>query len=151
VTDARFEDAGDRPLNLGALDADDLAVISALVQDAVFSAKDMSWDAKGRRFSLLIGRFRWEDRARIERVRSMLQFSGVDHVASTGFDRKDGDTPLSILALSFHETDIPSGDMVLTLAGGGAIKLRVEALDVTLKDVTKPYAAPSKRAPSHPE
>ncbi len=33
--------------------------------------------------------------------------------------------------------------MVLTLAGDGAIALEVEALDVTLKDVTRPYIAPS--------
>ena len=34
--DARFEDGREAPLNLGALDADDLKVISSLAQDAVF-------------------------------------------------------------------------------------------------------------------
>jgi hypothetical protein len=39
--------------------------------------------------------------------------------------------------------------VILTLAGDGAIRLRVEALGVTLKDVTRPYLAPSKSVPNH--
>ena len=38
MSDARFEDAREAPLNLGALEADDLKVIAALTQDAVFPA-----------------------------------------------------------------------------------------------------------------
>ena len=38
MTDARFEDARETPLNLGAIEAEDLKVISALVQAAVFPA-----------------------------------------------------------------------------------------------------------------
>jgi hypothetical protein len=37
----------------------------------------------------------------------------------------------------------------ITLAGDGAILLELEALDVTLKDVTRPYIAPSKKQPDH--
>jgi hypothetical protein len=40
---------------------------------------------------------------------------------------------------------------VFTLAGDGAIRLSVEAIELMLKDVTRPYVAPSKKAPSHPE
>jgi hypothetical protein len=40
---------------------------------------------------------------------------------------------------------------VLTLAGDGAIALEVECLDVTLRDVTRPYAAISGKLPMHPE
>ena len=59
--DARFEDGGEAPLNLGALDAEDLQVISSLVQDAVFPASEMSWDKRAGRFALLLNRMRWED------------------------------------------------------------------------------------------
>jgi hypothetical protein len=41
--------------------------------------------------------------------------------------------------------------VILTLAGDGAIRLSVEALDVTLKDVTRPYVAPSGKLPGHPD
>ena len=43
MTDARFEDGGERPVNLGAEDADDVKVISALLQDAVLTAADMDY------------------------------------------------------------------------------------------------------------
>ena len=61
--DASFEDGAERPLNLGAMDTDDLKVISALVQDAVFPITEMKYDRKARRFALLINRFRWEDKS----------------------------------------------------------------------------------------
>ena len=39
--------------------------------------------------------------------------------------------------------------MLLTLAGDGALRLEVEAIEVTLKDVTRPYRAPSGKVPHH--
>ncbi|MGC3938756.1 DUF2948 family protein [Roseobacter sp. EG26] len=155
MTDARFEDARETPLNLGALDTDDLSVLSALAQDAVFPATEMRWDRTTRRFALLINRFRWEEgparTAAPERVQSLLVFENVSAVASNGIDRKDADTVLSVLSVVFEEIDAPAGHVLLTLAGDGAIRLSVEALEASLKDVTKPYVAPSKKAPHHPE
>ena len=68
MTDARFEDGAEAPLRLQALDADDLGVLSALVQDSVLNARDMRWQKGQRRFAMLLNRFRWEDRARAERA-----------------------------------------------------------------------------------
>ena len=48
-------------MNLGALDADDLDVVSTLVQDAVFPVTEMQWRRGERRFAILLNRFRWED------------------------------------------------------------------------------------------
>jgi hypothetical protein len=42
-----------------------------------------------------------------------------------------------------------TGVLTLVLAGDGAVALEVEALDVTLQDVTRPYLAPSGKAPDH--
>ncbi|MDG1352009.1 MAG: DUF2948 family protein [Sulfitobacter sp.] len=155
MTDAKFEDGGEAPLNLGALDADDLAVMSSLVQDAVFPASEMSWNKRDGRFALLLNRMRWEDdgagRRAPERVQSVLMFANVQAVSSQGVPKGDADTVLSLLHIAFEETDAPSGNVILTLAGDGAIRLTVEALDVTLKDVTRPYVAPSGKRPSHPD
>ncbi len=154
-TDAKFEDGGEIPLNLGAMDAADLQVISSLTQDAVFPASEMRWDKKAGRFALLLNRMRWEDegvaRHAPERVQSVLVFNTVQAVASQGVPKGDSDTVLSLLQIAFEQTDAPSGHILLTLAGDGAIRLSVEALDATLKDVTRPYTAPSKKRPSHPE
>lgn len=153
--DARFEDAGEAALNLGALDVEDLQVISGLAQDAVFPVTEMAWRAGQRRFALLLNRYRWEDDAAArhgpERVRSLLVVDNVLRVASQGVDRSDRDLVLSLLAVSFEPGEEGAGHVLLTLAGDGAIRLQVEALDVTLKDVTRPYAAPSGKTPQHPD
>lgn len=155
MTDARFEDGADAPLRLLAQDADDLPILSALLQDAVLTARDMRWQASRRRFAMLVNRFRWEDRARAERagdyerVQSLLVISDVVAVASSGFDRADGDLVLSLLSLRLEPGDDGAGDLFLTLAGDGEIRLRVECLDVALRDVTRPHAA--RGVPRHPE
>ena len=155
--DARFEDGREAPLNLKAMDTDDLQVISMLVQDAVFPATEMKWDRGRRRFALLINRFRWEDaeaanqRQRgFERVQAMLMAEDVLNVSSQGIDRQDKDLILSLLSLEFQPGADGTGQIVLNLAGDGAIALDVETLDLTLKDVTRPYLAPSGKAPQHP-
>lgn len=151
--DATFEDGSESPLNLGAQDADDLKVISSLIQDAVFPITEMRWRANQHRFALLLNRFRWEDNAgnrhAPERVQSLLVINNVLRVSSQGIDRSDKDLVLSLLSIEFEPSEEGTGDLLLTLAGDGAIRLRVEALDVLLKDVTRPYVAPSGKTPDH--
>lgn len=151
--DARFEDGREAPLNLGALGPEDLQIIAALTQDAVFPVTEMAWRARKRQFALLINRFRWEDRGRDrqrpERVQSLLLFDNVLRVASQGVDRRDRDMVLSLLSIDWQAGADGTGDIALTLAGDGAIRLSVEALEVTLRDVTRPYAAPSGKVPGH--
>jgi len=151
--DARFEDGSETPLNLGALDEEDLKVISSLTQDAVFTVADMTWRAGEHRLAILINRFRWEDDGRdrhgAERVRSLLVIDNVLGVSSQGVDRKEKDTILSVLSVTFEPGDDGAEHVVLTLAGDGAIRASVEALEVGLRDVTRPYKAISGKAPDH--
>lgn len=151
--DAKFEDGREAPLNLGAMEEEDLKVISSLAQDAVFPITEMSWQPAKRRFGLLLNRFRWEDQGRErhgpERVQSLLVIDTVLRVASQGIDRSDKDTILSLLSITFEPGTDGAGHVLLTLAGDGALRLEVEAIEVTLKDVTRPYRAPSGKVPQH--
>ena len=151
--DATFEEGRETPLNLGAFDPDDLKVISALAQDAVFPITEMRWQARRHRFALLINRFRWEDAGRDrhgpERAQALLVVENVLGVASLGLDRTDADTVLSLLSVTFEPGEEGAGHLILTLAGDGAIRLEIEALEVRLRDVTRPYRAPSGKEPSH--
>jgi len=154
--DATFEEGREAPLHLVARDDEDLDVLRTLTQDAVFPITEMRWDARRRRFVVLLNRFRWEDKTTAEmrgrayeRVQSLLVVDNVERVASQGIHRDDADTILSLLDMVFEQDDAPAGELTLVLAGDGAMRLEVEALEVTLKDVTRPYAAPSKSAPSH--
>lgn len=158
MADARFEDGGEQPLRLRAEAAEDLPVVSALVQDAVFTGADMGFSRKGRRFDVLLNRFRWEDRAAaargrrpFERVRSVLSVLDVTSVASQGLGREERDSVLSVLALEFEPGEDGTGVLTLVLAGDGAVRLGVECVNLTLTDVTRPYRAPSGKVPEHPE
>ncbi|MEL7300407.1 MAG: DUF2948 family protein [Pseudomonadota bacterium] len=158
MSDARFEDGAEKPLRLVAFEAPDLEVISSLCQDAVFPATEMSWRPKERRFAVLLNRFRWEDEAgavrrgaAYERVQSVLTVEGGLKVRSQGVDRRDADLVLSLLSVSFTGEDGGTGAVHLTLAGDGLIEVEVDALEVTLRDVTRPYLAPSKAQPRHPD
>lgn len=151
MTDARFEDATERPLRLRALDADDLKVLAALLQDAVFPLPEMRFDRRRRRFAVLLNRFRWERDARPpERVQSLLIVSDVMAAATQGLDLSERDTVLSLLSLAFTPGADGTGTLDLLLAGDGAVRLSVECLDLALRDVTRPYVAPSGKVPSHP-
>ena len=156
MSDAKFEDCGDRPLRLKALDSDDLAVMSSLTQDAVFPASEMRWDRKARRFALLLNRFRWEDapnakigKRSVERVQAVLSIEDVMSVKSQGVQAGDADTIMSLLSVSFEPSTDGMGRVLMTLSGDGAIAIEVEALEIMLADVTRPYIAPSKSVPQH--
>lgn len=156
--DAKFEDGREAPLNLGALDSEDLQVIASLAQDAVFPITEMKWQSAARRFGLLVNRFRWEDleaaktrKRPVERVQSLIVIDQVLRVATQGIERSDPDMILSLLSIDFEPGEDGAGVVLMTLAGDGAIRLDVEAVEVSLKDVTRPYLAPSKKVPGHPE
>ncbi|TYB85817.1 DUF2948 family protein [Oceaniovalibus sp. ACAM 378] len=147
--DARFEDGAARPLQLSAISAEDLAILSSLVQDAVFPANEMTFKKPARRFAMLINRFRWEEKTTPpERVQAVLSFENVTGVQTSGVTRGDSDTVLSLLSVTLED----DGDrVILTLAGDGAIALDCSALEVSLRDVTQPYRAVSGKAPHHPD
>ncbi|ATI41526.1 hypothetical protein CBW24_05605 [Pacificitalea manganoxidans] len=157
MTDATFQDGAETPLYLKALDAGAVPLLSAYAQDAVFPISEMRFDKMDRHFALLINRFRWEDRAAAEaqgrpyeRVRAVLMIGDVMRVATSGIDRSDKDLVLSLLDIAFEPGADGTGTLLLTLAGDGAIRLEVECLDLLLRDVERPYAAPSGKVPSHP-
>jgi Protein of unknown function (DUF2948) len=156
--DARFEDGAERPLRLRAETADDVAVISALVQDAVGQTSDFAWARRHRRFTALLNRFRWEDASAaerqgrpFERVRALLVVDGVLRARASGIDPRDRSLVVALLAVGFDPGPDGTGTLRLTFAGDGEIALDVETLDVTLADVTRPYLARSDRMPTHPD
>lgn len=156
MSDASFNDVDPAPLALLAGDAEDLTVLSTLVQDSVLPVTEISYDLRHRQLALLLNRFRWEDaelakrdERPYERVRSVLLISDVQRVLSDGIDRADNDLILELLALKWEPAEDGTGRVLLEFAGDGTLAVSVECLNVELRDVTRPYIAPSRRAPSH--
>src|ERR1700727_1136813 len=117
------------PLRLLAEDEDDLAVISAALQDAIAKVGDLEWDARGRRFTLALNRYLWETPAGLlgNRVRAGLQFGSVLAVKSRNLRRDPPDAVIELLAVRFGPGDeAPGGRVRLAFAGGGDVELSVE-------------------------
>ena len=157
MTDASYADADPAgPVAIRAEDAEDLRILATLAQDAVLTAGDMAHDARTRRFSLLLNRFRWEDAetARregrpFERVRALLVISDALRVRHDGINRDDPGTVLSLLDLGWQPGEDGTGVLTLTFAGDGTVAIDAECLSVDLRDVTRPYRAASGEMPRH--
>jgi Protein of unknown function (DUF2948) len=167
MSDARFRDtaptasdrASDRPLRLIAETAEDLGIVSALVQDAVARAGDVAWMPRRRRLALLLNRFRWEDRAAadrearpFERVRACLLFENVLAVRGRGVDPRRREATLSLLRIDFApepREGAAGGLVTISLAGGAEIALDIECIEARLVDMTRPWEAQAQDAPDH--
>ena len=135
-------------LRLAAGDAEDLEVLSARLQDAVFKLKDASWQPKQRRFAAVVNRLQWEEGGKT-RVRAGLHFDGVLKVQSSHVKLGADEAVVSVLALRFVPggNEDPGGVIEIVLAGGGAIRLTVECIEGELADMTTPWAA--RATPDH--
>jgi len=134
------------PLQLLAEDQEDLAVISAALQDAVAKVGDIVFEAKARRLTIAFNRFRWEGTAR-QRVRSALQLGGVLGVQGRRIRRDRSDAVVELLAIGFEASEPPGGVLTLSFAGGGDLRVRVECVDAVLADISQPW--PTPREPAH--
>jgi hypothetical protein len=152
--DAGQAQPDDDLIRLVALDIEDLAVLSAHVQDAVLKVEDIKWLPSDGHLVLAINRFAWETtpsgnwrRRDYQRRRSALHFARVQRVQSAGIDRAAGSKVLALLAIRFEPRNSPSGDIVLDFAGDAAIRLAVEVLEVQLTDLGPAWSTPI--APRH--
>lgn len=128
-------------LKLIAFDADDLKVLSAHLQDAVVRAGDLAYLPDERRFALLARRFDWESEGSEPRRRlTGLHFERVLHCRTRGINRADPDAALNLLAVVFEAPEGPSGVATLVFAGGSAVELELECLEVRMKDLGPVWA-----------
>lgn len=132
------------PLRLLAEDGEDLAIISAALQDAILRPADIVWEKGARRLTIELSRFCWECGGTW--VRAAMQFGDVEAVKSRGLPRLP-DTPLELLAIHFVEGDPPGGKVILMFAGGGDLRVDVECLDAVVADLSERWQA--RVAPTH--
>lgn len=123
-------------LKLAALDSEDLAVISAHLQDAEVRVGDMAYLQQSMRFALVAARFDWVQALAgpCERCGTGLHFERVFKVVRAGFDQ-DPDRVLTLLAVMFTPGEAPSGTITLRFSGGAAIRLEVECIEAALSDI----------------
>jgi hypothetical protein len=141
---ASLDGGANAPLRLLAEDDEDLAIISAALQDAILRPADIVWEKGARRLTIELSRFCWECGG--TRVRAAMQFGDVQAVKSRGLPRLP-DAPLELLALHFIEGEAPGGKVILMFAGGGDLRVDVECLDAVVTDLSERW--PARIAPTH--
>src|SRR3954470_22270935 len=126
-------------LKLIALDADDLAVISAHVQDARVQTGDIIWRQGEKRLVVGMNRLDWEQTLSGEtaarRLIAALRFDRVLSCKSRNIDLAAPDTAMDLLGIEFYPGEAPGGSAVLMFAQGGAVRLDVECLECELTDL----------------
>ena len=136
-------------LRLKAEDEEDLKIVSAHLQDAVMRVGDLVYLPKHRRFAAMLNRFCWEDCQGGEagaRVLTGLHFDNVLKVRSQNVRQDDPDAIAALLAIHFTPEREGGGIVDLMLSGGGRIRLEVECIDASLRDMTEPRPAVSRPA-----
>ena len=127
------------PLKLIALDSDDLAVISAHVQDAQVQAADIIWRQDEKRLVVGMNRLDWEQTLSGEtasrRLVAALRFDRVLACQSRNIDLARPDATLELLGIEFNPTDEPGGSALLLFSQGGALRLDVECVECELTDL----------------
>jgi hypothetical protein len=142
-------------LKFVALDADDLAVVSAHLQDAVVKASEVLWRPTEQRLVVGLNRFDWEaaqggnsgGEPQYRRRRAALRFERVRSCKCRDLSPVNPDEVLNLLAVEFAETDTPSGVVTLTFSGGPALRLEVECLEAELVDLGPTWTAAA--CPAH--
>ena len=164
--------ASSRLLKLRAHDAEDLAVVSALLQDAIVPAKEMTYLADERRFVLVANRFMWERQpdsplsppkvpgaqakergedasfdevARepsYERVHCGVTFDKVKAVKARGMDLKDRSELYNLLSVQAVE-----GGVLLVFADEATLFLEAKRIRCHLRDLGEPW--PTHSRPGH--
>lgn len=151
------------PLKLIARDAEDVAVISACLQDSLIPLNEMRYLPQERRFILVANRFRWEralqglqepiagkdasfesdeDFGTLQRTNAGICIDRVLSVRSRNIDRSRPDDFLSLL--SVH---LDGNKLCFLFAGGGTIQVEVEGLALYLSDLGKAW--PTQWRPDH--
>ena len=161
------------PLKLKAHDAEDLAVVAAVAQDALVPVREMAYQPADRRFVLVLNRFGWDrankddlladrdasdrlasgrdapfwdtaDQAPYERTLAGLTFEMVDAVQTRGIDLRHRDRILELLTVRAEP-----GAVLLVFSGDATIRLDVAEISCYLEDFGASW--PTRVLPRHTE
>ncbi len=131
------------PVKLLAFDTEDLAVLSAHMQDAQLRPADMTFSTTDKRFVMVLARYDWQ--AAVEnvhqRVESGLHFDHVTAVSTQNITRGTLE-PITLTAITFKPAQAPSGSLMISFNNGSAIRLEVECIDAQMRDLERRWDVP---------
>jgi hypothetical protein len=141
------------PLKLIARDTEDVAVLAAVLQDAIAPVSDMIYRAADKNFIMVVHRFRWDCAEAgqaappkpdccFERICCAVNVQGVISVQLQGFAQGEQGRMLDLLTVIEED-----GSLQFIFAGDARIKLTLEKLHLFLEDFGEAW--PTQRQPCH--
>ncbi len=136
-----------KKIKLQARDQQDIQNLSALLQDSIVPACDISFHEEDQTFIMAVQRFVWGEEAigadlPYKRVCSAVTFSGVSNVQFKGMNPRDPTALFDLLTMTFEKDAIH-----LVFAGEGEVKLLGKDWVVLVEDFGDSW--PVKNKPSH--
>jgi hypothetical protein len=123
-----------------ALDAEDLTVISAHVQDSAVRIRDIHWRPGEQRLVMALHRPDWDEvitgHPDAAPHAAVLRFDRVLDCQARAIDPSRPAGALALLAVSFEAATPPGGHVTLHFAGGGQLRFEVECLECELADLS---------------
>ena len=144
-----------KKLKLLIADRDDLLVLSSLLQDAIVKIGDIRFDKSARTVNMRFSRYMHEQTKRKDskrepvttkpnkndrglRIESGLRIDGVNSLQSREINQNNPKAFAVLLGVEFtpsvNADALPAGDLDFIFAGGGILRLSVEALDLSFTD-----------------
>jgi hypothetical protein len=132
-----------QPLKLKAEDAEDVQVISAVLQDAIAPVCDMLYNPADKNFIMVVHRLRREtEDAPLERICCAVNLRGVESVKTHGIDLNKQERMLDLLAVMPEKQTV---DFIF--AGDAEIRVQLGAWSMIVEDFGEAW--PASCSPCH--
>ena len=144
-------------LKLRAVAAEDVEVMSALLQDGLVAATDMHYQKDAANFMMVINRFCWEEgddtesETQSNRCLCGLKVAHVQRVSQRGLSA-GGNQFYNLLSITYEETKEKEkvvNWLTFTFSDGYGIRLTVDKLSLIVQDIAAPH--PGLARPQHNE
>ena len=133
-------DQATEKVRLRANDAEDLAVISAFLQDSTTQLREMLFDRENKRFAGAFMRFRrerqpdWDSCDGLTICQAALLLNNIEDVKYRGIDPAQPEKELSLLTIATEPGREHLIYIDLVFDGGAEIQLHTNAISATLED-----------------
>ena len=151
MTESKIKGHEPTPLKLHAADAEDLQIISSILQDSLIIPQDITYFATEKRFAILLNRFCWEKRPAIDneekrgyRIHTGCIFNNINQVQQKGLDDARSQQILNLLVIEWHATEKA---IILSFSGNISVRLITDKINCYVKDFGDPW--PTCWQPQH--
>ena len=83
------------------------------------------------------------------RINSLISFNSVLSVKSAGIQQNNNSEITSLLTLNYNFFTFEKQAIDLIFSGNSQITLKIECIDVFLKDISEPFESTTSKQPKH--